>query len=518
MAKKLTMVLATVLITAACGGSASTGSPAAPPAASAAASPGMPVRPPVVASPVALPTFTAGVTPGAADAAGLYGFGPQPDPSVTYQPDVVLIGGGPDAIRGVSRDGLTWSVDARAQGVEQLVPGKVMFATSYAVGRVISVRPAGDTVDITLAPVDIGEVISDAHLVFDQAVPLEALSIYDAPQIEGGYEDVQSDELTATPAPGADTGGSYGAAPELIATAASARVPPSGPQSSGPNGSEASKKVGDWTLTAYRTAAALGLRAERGVGSSTVQGAELKVALDAHIEVGDLRVIADIPVVRGEVGSSHFRVFGIRGLSISVQAGAVNGLSDNRKLRVEVPVQLKQNVIIGGFPATLTQKFKFLVQTAFTAKNGNLTASASWDVDGSIGMDGQTVTLPSMTAREPKLIDTLAGVSVGVNGIVVAISFEFGLLFGLPIAGAGPVAAFITSLGMTNGSSLGIVQCKQVSITSTVSAGVGLQVFDPVKEAIKRVLGYEVPEKNDLISKNILEEAWVKPDVVACRG
>lgn len=77
-----------------------------------------------------------------------------------------------------------------------------------------------------------------------------------------------------------------------------------------------------------------------------------------------------------------------------------------------------------------------LEQTAFTAKNANLTTSGEWDVDGSIGMDGQTVTLPKGAARGQK-IDSIMGVSVGVNGIVVAVSFEFGLLFGLPVAGAG---------------------------------------------------------------------------------
>ena len=244
---------------------------------------------------------------------------------------------------------------------------------------------------------------------------------------------------------------------------------------------------------------------------------DLIVALDAHVEVPGLRVVADIPVTGGEVGTSHFRAYGIEGLVMSVQAGSVHGLSDNRKARIEIPIQLRQNVIIGGFPATLTQKFRFLVQTAFTAKNGNLTASGEWDVDGSIGIDGQTVTLPTLTARGTKLIDSIMGVSVGVNGIVVAVSFEFGLLFGLPVAGAGPAASFVTSLGLTNGSSLGIVQCKQVSITSNVSAGVSIQVFDPIKQALKKVLGFEIPAERPLIRQNILQENWVKPNVLACK-
>ena len=279
-----------------------------------------------------------------------------------------------------------------------------------------------------------------------------------------------------------------------------------------------------WTLTAYKTSGTAGLLVERGLAGSktvgagkTIPDADLKVAIDAHLEIPSLRVVADIPVTSGEVGTSHFRVYGIEGLVMSIQAGSVNGLSDNRKARIEIPVQLRQNVIIGGFPAVLTQKFRFLVQTAFTAKNGNITGSAEWDVDGSIGMDGSTVTLPKMTARGQKLIDTIMGVSVGVNGIVVAVSFEFGLVFGLPVAGAGPTASFITSLGLTNGSSLGIVQCKQVSITSDVSAGVSIQMFDPIKQALKKVLGFEIPAERPLVRKNILQENWVKPNVLACK-
>jgi hypothetical protein len=491
------------LLVVACGG-ASTGAPTPTnpvsttgPTSTAAGQ----TAPPASTGPRASPT----------DPTAAYGYGPQPDPSVTYQPDVVMVGGGPSAIRGVDSNGLTWTVDAHAAGVDQLAPGKIMFASSEAVGRVLKVEPKGETTDVTIGPVGVGEVIKDAHLVFDQQVPLDALQIYDVPQPAEGYEDAPSEDLTATPSPtpGARRDG---------AMALTGALEPSvrRPAYSGvAGGSSYSKSLNGWTFTAYKQAGTIGLRAERGLSGSQEN---LKVALDAHIDAANLQVSADIPVANGEVGTSHFRITGITGLVISVQAGAVNGLSDNRNLKYEVPIQLSERVIIGGFPATLTQKFKFLVQTAFTAKNGNLTAIGEWDIDGPLGIDGPTISLPTMTSRGGRhLIDTLEGVSIGVNGIVVAISFEFGLIFGLPYAGAGPVASFITSLGMTNGSSLGIVQCKQVSITSTLTAGVGIQVFDPVKTAIQKLLGYTVPGEKNLITKNILQENWVKPDVVACR-
>ena len=43
-----------------------------------------------------------------------YGASARLDPGVVYQPDVVPIGGGANAVRSVSADGLVWSMDATA--------------------------------------------------------------------------------------------------------------------------------------------------------------------------------------------------------------------------------------------------------------------------------------------------------------------------------------------------------------------------------------------------------------------
>lgn len=121
-----------------------------------------------------------------------------------------------------------------------------------------------------------------------------------------------------------------------------------------------------------------------------------------------------------------------------------------------------------------------------------------------------------MTERE-KLIESIAGVSVGVNGLVYAVAFEFGLLIGLPVAGAGPVASFITSIGVTNGSDLGIVKCRQSNLTSTLTGGVGLSVYDPVKQALKKSWGIDIPAQTTFVTKTIVQESWYEPKVVACR-
>src|SRR5688500_2805277 len=85
----------------------------------------------------------------AAALTALYGLGPRSDPSITYQPDVIFIDGGPRAIRGVSADGLTWSIDAGATGADRLKPGTIMFATSQAVGRVVRTAARSNVLDVT---------------------------------------------------------------------------------------------------------------------------------------------------------------------------------------------------------------------------------------------------------------------------------------------------------------------------------------------------------------------------------
>src|SRR5262249_33430824 len=106
-----------------------------------------------------------------------YGYGPEPNARVTYQPDVIVVGGGPQAIRGVEA-GLRWILDANAPGARDLAPGKVMFVTSRALGRVIEVESRGSTLAVRVAPVGLTEVLRDAQIDFDRAIPFESLRFY----------------------------------------------------------------------------------------------------------------------------------------------------------------------------------------------------------------------------------------------------------------------------------------------------------------------------------------------------
>ena len=62
-----------------------------------------------------------------------YGASPEQSSKITYQPDVVFVGGA-DSIVSVSADGLIWTISGSAPNVNELRPGKIMFASSLGVG------------------------------------------------------------------------------------------------------------------------------------------------------------------------------------------------------------------------------------------------------------------------------------------------------------------------------------------------------------------------------------------------
>src|SRR5690606_27487356 len=109
-----------------------------------------------------------------------YGPAPVPHPEVTYQPDVVIVGGGSGSVRAVSPDALTWFIDPRAERADDLRPGEIMFLTGRAVGRILDVRRDGEHLAVTLGPVDITEVIRDGTFTAEQPVPLDAPQRHDA--------------------------------------------------------------------------------------------------------------------------------------------------------------------------------------------------------------------------------------------------------------------------------------------------------------------------------------------------
>ena len=130
-----------------------------------------------------------------------YGVSPKLDKRVTYQPDVIVMEHGAEAIRGPSTDGFTWAIDANAQGASDIQPDKIVFATGRVVGRVLKVVRKGNDLDVTLGPVELTDVIKEAHIDYSGAIDPAKMIVYVAP---AGYPGTSVDRDAPDPA-AADT-------------------------------------------------------------------------------------------------------------------------------------------------------------------------------------------------------------------------------------------------------------------------------------------------------------------------
>ncbi|AVT29311.1 hypothetical protein C6361_07200 [Plantactinospora sp. BC1] len=464
----------------------------------------------------------------ASEAGRTYGYGPSRDRSIRYQPDVVLVEGGPEAIRSASADGTTWVLDAGAPGADDLEPGRIMYATSRAVGRVVQARRSGDELAVTLAPVTLTEVFRNAHFRTERRFDEADLAYQEVPNLPGAVSvpaGTRSPETADTPI-GLDGGGgapgltvpALAAAPRdddgstvvamrpiRLAPAGGGRLPPARERNF-------AVSVGDWEAQPYRTPGKLGLK----IGYAANEN--LKVYIDFAMNVADLRIRADVPISNGRIGSSTFAVDGIRSISVDVSAGAANGADDNRKVRVEVPVEI--NIPIAGEPLVYSNTWKFIVTTGLSGRNTTVTAAGEWAVNGTLGVIGGTLQKPTLSVVR-SIMDSITGISIGPSGLAFAVETKIQFGIGIPAAFAGPYAKLVVDLGVTNGSALGapLARCVSASLNAKVGGGFGITASSVAVEALQKLLPTKL--KFELESEKlwpIHRAAQTLPNVPLCVG
>ena len=154
-------------------------------------------------------------------------------------------------------------------------------------------------------------------------------------------------------------------------------------------------------------------------------------------------------------------------------------------------------------------------------KNATLSATGKLKLDGPIGFVGTKLLLPTVTqVRSP--VENVTGVSVGVNAVVVAVQEKTVIGLGIPAALAGPFAAFTVSYGITNGSAIGIVQCRQTSIDVVVGGGVGFTLAPgefKFLELLKKKLPWPPKVDSELASgaKTVVHRVDYEPKIPVCR-
>jgi hypothetical protein len=399
-----------------------------------------------------------------------YGIAPTPDPSVTYRPDVVIVGGGGDAIRSQAPNGFIWTIDASAPHAAELAPGKVFFMTNRAVGRVLDVRKEGGNLVVVLGPVNLQEVVSEAHITIDTPIDFGEAIPYTSTDLPGRIDVIArswpADEVTATPAvyvsgPGAD--GSQG-------------VPP---------GADVSNLV-HFKVQPIANKFGVGLEVGSDGGGLKLYGSTT-MHVSAPTAVGKLDITPG-----GGLKEASLTLTGGAGLTWKFAAGTDKGRSANVNGIIQPDTDFSIPLAAGGFPIALTVRQRLVVKTALGVRNTVLSATGVYSFNGAfkIGVvDGKwTVGGPMNFEASQNLMKGTEGVSLGAEGL--DLTDEIKVIAGIGAHGfvAGPYFRFTSAIGVFKGSSLGMIQCKEATIDVKMSAGVGYLIPKVVTNVLNGIL------------------------------
>ncbi len=454
-----------------------------------------------------------------------FGYAPLPDAPVTYQPDVIRVDGGPDAVRSVSGNGLTWTISAGAKGVDDLAVGKVMFMTSRGVGRVAALERSGDDILVTLTPVQLTEVFRDAHFVVDrdltpggaryQLVPDQPGMRESTEQIRAPVRASRSSRSPRNPRPAAAAAAAQPVAltvPALRFAAAGRRPLPPPVEGISPAAS-----INNWTFKPYQTGSKSGLIVIYNDPSG------LKASIDIALGMSQIHLRADVHIIGGAMsGSSTFALDGLDSISIDLAAGAAQGLQDNTKIKIDIPIEEDTTFLVGGVPMDVATTWKFSFATAFTSKNSTLKAGGLYSLKGPIGIVSGVPVLPELTVTS-SLVDSIRGISLTPAGVTLASELKVQLGVGIPKFLAGPYLKFVLSVGLTNGSALGapLARCTGAALVGKAGGGVGVTMSTEATAALKAFLGLPFKlgvavEKERLAT--FIDRTSVVPDVPLCRA
>jgi hypothetical protein len=419
-----------------------------------------------------------------------FGVAPRRHESVTYQPDVIIVENGSEVIREMGGDGMTWTLDAQAVAQHDIQPGKVIFLTSRAVGRVLATERKGDALAVILGPVDLGDVIRDCDIHVSQPIDFGKSLTYTLNDMPGGTEE----------------------------------VPPLAREPGEPRLRHAMwRKVQTEEPITHVTGpiASLGWLGVRMDLEKDGVGMHGDMALRLQAPRVEFRLVMDGATVQ----VAEVMVTGSVGTMISFEGVNQSGRKYNINKREVVPTDI--SIPIGGaLPLTITVRQQFVAQTKFFAP-GVLRARADYNFDGLLGVQYHkpyfTFLGPGNFTGRETLMNSIEGVSLGVSALSLTHQVKVIGGFGAFNFVVGPYAFLNSNANVTRHSDMDtLARCRVAGFNLRVGTGVGYVIPQPVTKAINFFLGAlnlkPIKGEGGLAgpSKYLVEVVDIQPQSEAC--
>jgi hypothetical protein len=462
------VVLASLLTAVAC--STHDGAPPAArsePSGSAATT----LTPTPAPSPAGVPPSLSRLTPNELK----WGISPTRNSQVTYQPDVIIMEHGSDAVRAMASNGMTWTIDANAQHADEIKVDKILFATGRVMGRVLKVDHTPNGLAVTLGPVEITEVIKDCNLKSDQPLDFSSAVVYTAPDYPGATTE---DKPTTQTSLGMPQVPAFFASYNQAAQAAQAVQAAAGPTFGAPV-----QMVIDNFMVIPVCCGGLGITIAR-------QGSGVTMQASATVQLNQPHVVFALDIRHGTIYTALVQLQGTAGFRVNFQARTDAGVTGNIKKNFFVPVDNTFPLLGLAVPLSVVIRQTLRVETIFSAQTGTLEATGEYAFTGDFKAGRENggawfAQGPMGVSTKQNLANTLTGQSMGVNGLVFAYGAK--VIVGIGAFGfvTGPYVGYNTTIGVNKSPDLpGTLPCGSGQLETALRYGVGYQIPQVVTDVI----------------------------------
>jgi len=397
-----------------------------------------------------------------------WGISPTRNAQVTYQPDVIIMEHGSDAIRAMASNGMTYTIDANAPHADEIKVDKILFATGRVMGRILKVDSTPEGLAVTLGPVEITDVIKDCDMKSDQELDFSSAVVYTAPDYPGATtEDKPTETSLGVPE-----------VPAYFASYQQAAQATAGPTFGAP----LQMFIKDFMIIPV-CCKGLGITIAR-------QGAGVTMQASATVQLSNPHVVFALVIRNGTIYTAMVQLKGTAGFRVNFQARTDAGVTGNIKRNFFVPVDNTFPLLGLAAPLSVVIRQTLRVETIFSAQTGTLEATGEYGFTGDFkaGKENGGAWMaqgPTSVTTKQNLANTLTGVSMGVNGLVFAYGAK--VIVGVGAFGfvTGPYVGYNTVIGVNKSPDLpGALPCGSGTLNTSLRYGVGYQIPQVVSDVI----------------------------------
>jgi hypothetical protein len=417
----------------------------------------------------------------------------------------------------VTADGFTWTLDPEASNAGRLEVGSVMFVTGRGVGRVIDLADADDGLAVTIAPVEITDIIQDGTYGSTEPVPLDQPILHDSSGAFWADPDVLS-EVGSDPITEEDTfpegteisDGVESTEPQSLGTGLDGlalagyerRIAPAAPNLTVPSLPRPPAAAGKVAQAAATQSGAFSLNhsccsAGTGLGFSYAKNG-LKIEGSVKLKMAAPTAQFNLQISGGSIKLAEFRVSGASSLHAEITAAtspqpAINASSAPLGLDVDFAVPIAS---IAGVPLSVIISQELSVNI-FMPGTSTVTGIGDYNLGASLGFRYANGKFSSQTGGSFDADTSVRGsnsISVGISGVTITYKVNFRVGLGVASFNAGVDFAIIVLVTASIGAPIGfnvsqdaddpIERCKNTRGVLKAEYGVGYTIPRPIQAVI----------------------------------